>query len=427
MDDQGFAGLSRTLARLSTSRRQFLKRLAGGTAGSLLALAGPGRSSPREARMPHVAAWESQTEHMATSTTADPTFVDPTASIFNSEHVTLGQLVYVAPFAKLFAGSDREHGIAIGNETNVQDSVVLAASGGSIHLGAQVIVAHGANVKGPARLGTEGHCPDGGTVCPCFVGFNAEVDGAVIEKDAMVSSLARVAPGVTIPSGRSVLPGKNVTSNAEVAAKTVPVTEADRAFMHGVIEVNVAFARQYTKLADEDPGNVYGINYDPGNTAFNPTRDLPTLDGKQTRDPSFRNRIIGNVRLADDQKMLDRVLRSSISLRADEGEPFDVGNIAFMDDQTTFHALEHSHLHLGARGHYGAHSLVHGGPNPEDPTSTGANFTLGGQAVFFRSRAGSNCRIGVKSLVQQSNLPDGTVIPDHTVMINNEVVGRVEW
>jgi carbonic anhydrase/acetyltransferase-like protein (isoleucine patch superfamily) len=364
---------------------------------------------------------------MASSPTVDPTFIDPTVSIVNREHVTLGQLIYIAPFARLFAGSDWEHGIVIGNETNVQDSVALAAGGGSIHLGAQVIVAHGANVKGPSRLGTEGHCPDGGTVCPCFVGFNAEVDGAVIEKDAMVSSLARVAPGVTIPSGRSVLPGKNVASNAEVAAKTIPVTEADRAFMHGVIEVNVAFARQYTKLAGEDPSNVYGINYDPGNTPFNPTRDLPTLDGKQTRDPGFRNRIIGNVRLADDQKMLNRVLRSNISLRADEGEPFDVGTIAFMDHQTTFHALEHSHLQLGARGHYGAHSLVHGGPNPEDPTTTGANFTLGDQAVFFRSRAGGDCRIGVKSLVQQSNLPNGTVIPDHTVIINNEVVGRVEW
>jgi carbonic anhydrase/acetyltransferase-like protein (isoleucine patch superfamily) len=224
-----------------------------------------------------------------------------------------------------------------------------------------------------------------------------------------------------------VLPGKNVASNAEVAAKTVPVTEADRAFMQGVIEVNVAFARQYTQLAAEDPSNVSGINYDPGNTAFNPTRELPTLNGKRTRDPGFRNRIIGDVRLADEQPMLDRMLGSRISLRADEGEPFEVGSITTMDDQTTFHALEHSHLQLGARGHYGTHSLVHGGPNPEDPTSTGANFVLGDQAVFFRSRAGSNCRIGAKSLVQQSNLPDGTVISDHTVIINNEVVGRVEW
>jgi carbonic anhydrase/acetyltransferase-like protein (isoleucine patch superfamily) len=364
---------------------------------------------------------------MTATTTTGPSFVDPTANFVNREHVSLGQLVYVAPFARLYAGPDREHAIVLGHETNIQDSVMLTAAGGSIYLGEQVIVAHGAVVKGPARLGMEGHCPDGGVVCPSFVGFNAEVDGAIIEKDAMVLSLARVAPGVTIPSGRSVLPGKNVVSNAEVAAKTVPVTEADRAFMQGVIEVNVAFARQYTQLAAEDSSNVSGINYDPGNTAFNPTRELPTLNGKRTRDPGFRNRIIGDVRLADEQPMLDRVLGSRISLRADEGEPFEVGSITTMDDQTTFHALEHSHLQLGARGHYGTHSLVHGGPNSEDPTSTGANFVLGDQAVFFRSRAGSNCRIGAKSLVQQSNLTDGTVISDHTVIINNEVVGRVEW
>ena len=334
-----------------------------------------------------------------TSSTTGPTFVDPTASIFNKECVSLGQLVYVAPFARLFAASDREHGIAVGNETNIQDSVLLVADEGPIQLGEQVIIAHGATVKGPARLGMEGRYPDGGAVCPCFVGFNAEVDGAVIEKDAMVSTLARVAPGVTIPSGRSVLPGKNVATNAEVAAKTVLVTEVDHAFMHGVVEVNVAFARQYTKLAEDNPSNVFGINYDPGNTAFNPARDLPTLAGKRTRNPGFRNRIIGDVRLVDDQHMLDQVLRSRISLRADEGEPFVVGTIAIMNDQTTFHGLEHSHLQLGARGRYGAHSLVHGGSNPEDPTTTGSNFTLGDHAVFFRSRAGSNCRIGTKSLV----------------------------
>jgi carbonic anhydrase/acetyltransferase-like protein (isoleucine patch superfamily) len=426
MDGRGFDDLNEALSRKSTSRRGFLKRLVGGTAGSLLALSGIGGGGLRAVRLSYAAGRENQTTHPTSSTTG-PTFVDPTASIFNREYVSLGQLVYVAPFARLLAGSDREHGIAVGNETNIQDSVLLVAGGGPIHLGEQVIIAHGAIVKGPAYLGMEGRCPDGGAVCPSFVGFNAEVDGAVIEKDAMVSTLARVAPGVTIPSGRNVLPGKNVATIAEVAAKTVPVTEADRAFMHGVVEVNVAFARQYTKLAEDNLSNVFGINYDPGNTAFNPARDLPTLAGKRTRNPGFRNRIIGDVRLVDDQQMLDQVLRSRISLRADEGEPFVVGTIAIMDDQTTFHALEHSHLQLGARGRYGAHSLVHGGPNPEDPTTTGSNFTLGDQAVFFRSRAGSNCRIGAKSLVQQSNLPDGTVIPDHTIFLNNQIVGHVEW
>jgi hypothetical protein len=117
-------------------------------------------------------------------------------------------------------------------------------------------------VRGPAKIGETGVCPTGQEVCPSFVGFNSEVDGAIIEKDAMVLHLARVARCVTIPSGRKVLSGKHVASQAEVDSKTAPVTEGDRAFIVGVIEVNVAFVEQYTALA-ADAMKLNGINYDP--------------------------------------------------------------------------------------------------------------------------------------------------------------------
>lgn len=295
-----------------------------------------------------------------------------------------------------------------------------------------MILAHGATVKGPAGLGEEGTCPGGVLVCPSFVSFNAEVDGAIIEKDAMVSGLARVAPGVRIPSGRKVLPGKNVANQAEVLTETAPVTDADRLFMQGVIEVNVAFATQYNVMAKEDPRKVLGINYDPGNTAFNPTRNLPTLAGVSTSDPKFRNRIIGDVIMHDSKAELTMVMGSKISLRADEGEPFHVGSIAAMDDQTTFHALEHSHLDLGNLGRYGYHSVVHGGPTDfpvaaGNTTITGDNVTIGAWSVFFRSRAANGVTVGYKSLVQQSDLPIGTIVPDRTVIIGNATFGTVEW
>lgn len=361
------------------------------------------------------------------STAPAQSFVDPTARIINGQLVTLGDLVYVAPFAILKAGG---HRIDIGNESDVQDNVTLDSGKGAIRLGEQVILAHGASVNGPASLGEEGSCPGDppAPVCPSFVGFNAMIDGAIIEKDAMVLHLARVAPGVTIPSGRKVLPGKNVASDAEVAAKTAALTEADRAFMDGVIEVNTAFAEQYAVLAAEDPSNVRGINFDPGHTAFNPRRDLPALNGVPTRDPGFRNRIIGDVRTADGRAELDAVMGEKIALRADEGEPFAVGSIDAMGSRTIFHALEHTHLQLGNHGRYGERSLVHGGPTPfDDATITGDNVQLGERAVFFRSRIGDNGRVGARSLVQQSDLPAGTVIPDRTVVINNEVFGHVEW
>lgn len=360
----------------------------------------------------------------------EPTFVDPTATV--TGNVVLGELVYVAPFAVLTASSGRR--IHVGDESNVQDSVTVTASAGSIDIGEQVILAHGATVNGPADIGETGTCPGGAPHCPSFVGFNAEVDRATIQKDAMVIHLARVGHGVTIPSGCKVMPGKNITSQDQVGGPpfckqpfTAPVSDADRAFMAGVIEVNVCFAEGYTELAAEDPSNVRGINFDP-DCPFNPGRQLPTFAGQQVRDPGFRNRIIGDVRLADEyDDDFEDAIGSRISLRADEGAPFVVGTIRSMANRTTFHALEHTELHLGNNGRYGFRSLVHGGPANFNPTTTGANFRLRERGVFFRSTAGNNVTVGCRSLVQESNLANGTTIPDKKVVINNVTVNNVEW
>lgn len=355
-------------------------------------------------------------------------FTDPSATITESANLAVEDLVFIGPFANIVS----LHPVRIGAESNVQDNVTLLATTGPITLGEQVTLAHGATVLSKSSIGEEGVCPDGAAHCPSFVGFNAVVDGAIIEKDAMVGHLAKVASGVRIPSGRKVLPGKFVQNQRQVADKTALVVAGDRVFMKGVIEVNVSFALNYPILAKPDPSNVRGINYDPGSTGFNPSRNLPTLAGVPTQAPEFRNRIIGDVRMADSLERLPEVMGANISLRADEGEPFEVGTILSMESMTTFHALEHSHLEMGQAGKYGFHSLVHGGPTEFDPahpgtTQTGANFTLGAEAVFFRSRAGDNVTVGFKSLVQQCNLPAGTVVPKKTVRICGTPDSRVEW
>lgn len=355
-------------------------------------------------------------------------FTDPTATITESGNLVVEDLVFIGPFANIVATMP----VRIGAESDVQDNVALLAATGPISLGEQVILAHGASVLSHSSIGEEGFCANGTARCPSFVGFNAVVDGAIIEKDAMVGHLAKVAPGVRIPSGRKVLPGKFVQNQKQVAEKTAPLTEGDRVFMDGVIEVNVTFALNYPILANDDPSNVRGINFDPGRTRFNPTRDLPTLAGVPTRAPDFRNRIVGDVRMADSLERLPEVMGASISLRADEGEVFDVGTIASMESMTTFHALEHNHVEMGAGGKYGFHSLVHGGPTEFDPahphtTQTGANFTLGAESVFFRSRAGDNVTVGFKSLVQQCNLASGTVVPKKTIRICGTPDTKVEW
>src|SRR5579863_9873098 len=193
----------------------------------------------------------------------DASFVDPTAQTIGA--VSVGHQVYVAPFARL-EGSQNQ--ILIANEADVQDSVRVDAANGPIVIGSEAILAHGATVKGHAEIGIGGKCHGDPppAACPSFVGFNAEVDGAIIEKDAMVGHLARVGPNVTIPSGKKVKAGMNVADEREVK----DVTDGDRAFMHDVVEVNVAFAEGYAALAAENPVNVRGINYNPNTPPFNP-------------------------------------------------------------------------------------------------------------------------------------------------------------
>lgn len=366
-----------------------------------------------------------QAQTVDAAAAATPSFVDPTARLIGRPNISLGGLVYVAPFATLKSGGILQP-IRIGNESNVQDSVVVDATTGGILIGNKVILAHGATVKGPAAIGITGRCPGGVAVCPSFVSFNAVVDGAIIQKDAMVSALARVGPGVTIPSGRRVLSGANVTSNAQVAAKTVAVVDADRIFMEGVITVNREFALAYAELAAHDPNKVRGISVNPI-TPFDPAEVEPTIGGVSTVDPTFRNRIIGDVRIGNLLADLKQVMGAQISLRADEGHPFIIKSIASMASNTTFHALEETDLETGFDGRYGFHSVVHGGGG-KGATLAGDNLVVGDWAVLFRSIVGNNTRIGYKSLVQQANLPAGTVVPDCEIWIGNPVVKTtVEW
>ena len=366
---------------------------------------------------------------------SDTSFVDGAAIITKPENVTISPRAYVGPFAKLIANKR----IIVGDTTNVQDNVTVDASDEAIELGDMVILAHGATVKSGTKFGTEGHCPahaadaHGGhgassDMCPSFLGFNAEVEGAIIEKDTMVMHLARVGPGVRIPSGRKVPSGFSITSQDQVMARTVPLVAGDHDFMEGVIHVNSSFADTYAKMHAEDATNSKGINFDAGNADFNPFRELPTLNGVRTRDPNFRNRIIGDVRMADTKETLDKVMGNHDAIRADEGDPFEVGTIAKMGDEVTFHALEHTHVRAGHGVVYGHHVVVHGGPTPwNDVTEIGDGTVLGDGSVFFRSRVGKNSYVGPRALLQQSDQPAGTVIPDLWIVVENKYVNRVEW
>jgi carbonic anhydrase/acetyltransferase-like protein (isoleucine patch superfamily) len=378
----------------------------------------------------------------STATADKASFLDPTSVVTNPNNITIAEKSYVAPFAKLNATSAP---ILIGEESNVQDQVSIQASGTGVEIGPRSILAHMATVKGAAKIGIAGstgpftepvtNVQFNNDVPETFLGFNSEVDGAIIQKNSLVNFLSRVGPNVTLPSGKITVPGKNITTNQEASdgalGKVTNITQADVAFMEGVIEVNEAFSKGYTTLAQTNSSSVRGIN-DAPTTSFNPG-GAPTLAGVITRDPNFRNRIIGNVIMQNSRAQLDQRMGSGISLRADEGQPFNVGEI-FMANDVVFHALEFTNLTLGGPIGYGPRALVHGGRQVVNgvangsQTSIGNYVGLGPNSVVFRSVIGNVSAVGSKSAVFNSTLPSYSFIGSNLIYANNgALVIPVEW
>jgi carbonic anhydrase/acetyltransferase-like protein (isoleucine patch superfamily) len=385
------------------------------------------------------------------------TFLDATAEVEEPEHVSLAEHVYVGPFAELVADDDAP--ISIGDESNVQDNVQILGArdddsdddGGrraargeghaepGVEIGDRVILAHGVSVIGPAQIGVEGSDipADPAGVQEVFLSFSSQVDGAVLERNTGVGALGRVGPGVRLRSGFIVLPGKNVTTQAEAddpaLGKVRLINEADVAFNEAVIEVNIALAREYTRLYRDKASNVRGVNFDPGHTEFNHDRNLPSFAGQEKRVPGFRNRLIGDLNLLDTFSRFSSVSGARISIRADEGEPFGVGLVDQMGDDVIFHALEGTELVTGDRVVYGDKVVVHGGGrviiagDPEEPTVVGDDVVLEDESIVFRSTIGEGSVIGQRSVVVGSELAPGTEVPPRTIIINGVKFGDVEW
>ncbi len=175
---------------------------------------------------------------------------------------------------------------------------------------------------------------------------------------------------------------------------------------------------------------MFGINYDP-------EHHLPTFAGVPTRVPNYardfggKARITGLVDFENTLSGFSAVSGVKNALRADEGEEWQIGTITTMKDEVVWHALEETHISLGDRGSYGVHSVVHGGPSSFGPftatTAAGDDFVLKDQGILFNAVVGDRVTIGVKSLVQNSELPSGTQVPDRTVILNNAPPYPVEW
>ena len=183
--------------------------------------------------------------------TKTATFIDTTARIHRGAHVIVGQQTYIAPFVGLDATSGI---IRIGNNDDIRDNATIISNPSrsrmnptSVFIGDSVVVGYGATILGPSSIGAFGSAAKG-----TKIGANALIDGATIEPGAIVGVLARVGPGVTVPSGFKVLPGMNVTTNAQASdpalGMVVKVSAAEAKNIKNELSNSAELAAGYTTL-----------------------------------------------------------------------------------------------------------------------------------------------------------------------------------
>jgi len=293
---------------------------------------------------------------------ATATFIDPSTLISRPGRISVGTRDFVAPFVSLNAANGY---IKIGTSSSIGDNATLVANPTKargvtgIFIGDNVSVGTGVSITGPAAIGFT-------TGAATTIGANAVIDGAVIQAGAFVGALARVGPGVTIPAGYRVLPGANVTTQAQAVnpalGQVVVATAANATAATATITRNVALAAAYTNLYQGNsatgPGavsggpipaplagsttifvgalnNVLGIATEPTArfASFEPATGSPTFqnaNGTVVSPPQnlayrFPARVIGQVRFNQPYNGSVNSVGRRDSIRGDEGQAIIFG------------------------------------------------------------------------------------------------------
>ena len=184
----------------------------------------------------------------------DPTaYVHPLASVIGNVHI--GTNVMISPGASV--RGDEGQSIHVGDDSNIQDGVVLHAletvndegeeiegrtytvdkKKYAVYIGDRVSLAHQAHVHGPAMVGDD-----------TFVGMQSFIFMADVGKNCVLEPWATVV-GVTVPDGRYVAAGEVITDQA--AADALPAIEEGykyKATNAAVVHVNEELAEGYSEI-----------------------------------------------------------------------------------------------------------------------------------------------------------------------------------
>lgn len=368
------------------------------------------------------------------------TFIDPSVHIVEGQRAVVGQRTYIAPYANLDA---RAGFLKVGNLSYLQDNASLVANPGrqpglvGVTVGDSTVIAYNAVVGGPAQIGAFGTESQ-----PTYVGPNAVIDGAIIEPGAYVSGRARVGPGITIASGLKVLPGAQVTTQAEASdpalGKVAAVTEADLGFVRNTLadsaELTVGYATLYQgrSVTGRSPGTndptifngdlsqVSGTSPQPGKPAvsFEPARSSPRFPSPnrgpvQANLASFRGRVIGGVVFGQRAGDVAHRLGHGVSIRGDVGQPITIGSINRIGDNVAVHAPRGGKLTIGQNFTADARATIIGGKN----AVIGNDVRVGAGAVVENAQIGNGASIGAGALIRNAVIPAGAVIPANAVIL----------
>jgi carbon dioxide concentrating mechanism protein CcmM len=327
-------------------------------------------------------------------------YISPLVELFGD--ILVGKNVFVASNTILRADPDAR--LCIGNDTNLQDNILLLALRNtpapkaecgerSSSIGERTSIAHQANIKN-SKIGNF-----------TFVGFHARLNNVVLEDGAFVLHGANLS-NVRIGKDRLVPIGAVIATQEQADALPLK-TEANAEFQNEVLEVNEEFAEHYGELYKEKGfDGVTNVSPAP-KTSWNPKSISPTL-GKNVQLDEFV-RIVGDVRLGSNS-----IVGQRTAIRADEGSPIIIGDNAEIEDRVTFHALKGTSIRIGNNLDTDDNIVFHG------PLEVGDNLTIGDDAVLFRSKVGNKVTIGTGAIVVGVTLRDGVQVPDGALITTQE-------
>jgi carbon dioxide concentrating mechanism protein CcmM len=138
---------------------------------------------------------------------------------------------------------------------------------------------------------------------------------------------------------------------------------------------------------------------------------------------SFSN-IIGDVRIG-----ANVLVAPGTSIRADEGNPFHIGDNTNIQDGVVIHGLEQGRVEgddgeqysvwVGDNSSITHMALIHG------PAYVGDNCFIGFRSTVFNAIVGDGCIIGMHVLVEDVEIPEGKYVPSGSVITTQQQADRL--